>query len=130
MQLPLTVLCHPRCSTCKKALSWLDEHHISYRWRSIIDDNPTKDELTRWVEQSRLSIRKFFNTSGNAYRALNVKAQLDHWEHDSSDGGATQAIELLSTDGMLCKRPLVIDARGNFVAVGFKQSEWEEELCQ
>lgn len=127
---PLTVLCHPRCSTCKKALAWLDERGIAYTWRSIIDENPTVQELAAWISQSGLPLRRFFNTSGNAYREMGVKDLLPQWERNDPDNGKSQAIELLSKDGMLCKRPLVIDADGNFVAVGFKHAEWEEKLCQ
>lgn len=126
---PLTVLCHPRCSTCEKALTWLDGNGITYSWRSIIDDNPTAEELRTWIPESGLGIRRFFNTSGMAYRENNVKVQLDEWSHTLSDNDQlTRAIDLLSSDGMLCKRPLVIDATGKFVAVGFKENEWEATL--
>lgn len=126
---PLTVLCHPRCSTCAKALTWLDDHGIEYHWRSIIEENPRTDELSQWIPASGLSIRRFFNTSGMAYRSQNVKAQLDDWEKTlSAEDVQQKAIELLSTDGMLCKRPLVLDAEGHFVAVGFKVAEWDAAL--
>ena len=129
MSTSYTVLCHPRCSTCKKALAWLDEHNIEYTWRSIIEENPTTDELSQWTAESNLSIRRFFNTSGMVYRSAHVKDQLDDWEKNlSAEQVRAQAVELLATDGMLCKRPLVIDADGHFVAVGFKESEWQAAL--
>ncbi|WP_418969042.1 arsenate reductase family protein [Alloscardovia omnicolens] len=126
---PLTVLCHPRCSTCKKALAWLDDHQIPYTWRNIIEQNPTAQELNAWTDESNLSIRRFFNTSGMAYRSAHVKEQLDEWENTlSAEDVRSHAVELLATDGMLCKRPLVVDAQGHFILVGFKQSEWEAAL--
>ena len=93
---------YPKCSTCKKAKKWLDEHGIAYTDRHIVEDNPTADELAAWQEASGLPIRKFFNTSGMLYRELNVKARFDEGMTDR------EAIELLASNGMLVKRPLLV----------------------
>lgn len=115
----LTTLCYPRCSTCKKALKWLDEHHVPYTYRDIAQDNPTAAELAAWHVMSGLPIRRFFNTSGKLYRSLALKDKLP---------GMTDAecYELLATDGMLVKRPLVVG--DGFVLVGFREAEWSERL--
>ncbi|MBE6469809.1 MAG: arsenate reductase family protein [Coriobacteriaceae bacterium] len=113
---------YPKCSTCKKAKKWLDEHGISYTDRHIVEENPTADELASWQEASGLPLRRFFNTSGMKYRELNVKAQLDAGMSDED------AFALLATDGMLVKRPLVIVDGGKTVLVGFKEAAWEETL--
>jgi len=111
---------YPKCSTCKKAKKWLDDHNVEYVDRHIVEDNPTATELATWHQASGLPIRRFFNTSGMKYRELNVKAKLD--------AGMTEAeaFDLLAADGMLVKRPLVIG--DNFVLVGFKEADWEATL--
>lgn len=111
---------YPRCSTCKKAKRWLDEHGVVYEDRSIVDDNPTADELKAWQALSGLPVRRFFNTSGMKYRELGVKARFDAGMTDD------EAFELLATDGMLVKRPLVVGE--DFVLAGFKEAEWAERL--
>ena len=121
----LLVLCYPTCSTCKKALRWLDEHGVSYTYRDIAADRPGVDELAFWHEASGLPIRRFFNTSGVLYRELGVKARLD--------AGMTQqeCLELLATDGKLVKRPLLVRTRADgttAVLVGFKEDAWAAEL--
>ncbi len=116
----ILVLCYPRCSTCKKALKWLDEHHIAYESRDIKEDHPTEAELASWYALSNLPIRRFFNTSGMVYREKNVKEQLD------AGMTVSAACQLLATDGMLVKRPLVVGP--DFVLTGFRESEWEEHL--
>ena len=116
----ILVLCYSRCSTCKKALKWLDDHHIAYESRDIKEENPSEDELVAWHVRSSLSIRRFFNTSGMVYREKNVKSKLDAGMTDAD------AYKLLATDGMLVKRPLVIGP--DFVLTGFRESEWEERL--
>lgn len=116
----ILVLCYPRCSTCKKALKWLDEHHIAYESRDIKKEHPTEVELASWHALSNLSIRRFFNTSGMVYREKNVKEQLD------AGMTVSAACQLLATDGMLVKRPLVVGP--DFVLTGFRESEWEEHL--
>ena len=117
---PVLFICYPRCSTCRKAQQWLDDHGIPYTFRDISIENPTEQELKTWYEESGLPLRRFFNTSGMKYRELNVKAQLDAGMSDDD------AIRLLSTDGMLVKRPLLIGP--DFILVGFKQDEWEAKL--
>ncbi|MFD0705588.1 arsenate reductase family protein [Alloscardovia venturai] len=117
------VIGHPDCSTCKKALAWLNQHGIEYTWRNIIEDRPTAAELTQWIRESNLPMRRFFNTSGQAYRSLNLATELSEMSDE-------KALHLLASDGMLCKRPLVIDSEGHFVAVGFKPDEWTTKLCK
>lgn len=111
---------YPKCSTCKKAKKWLDEHGVSYTDRHIVEDNPQADEIADWQARSGLSVRRFFNTSGMKYRELGVKAQLDAGMSDED------ARALLATDGMLVKRPIVV--AGNTVLVGFREAAWEEAL--
>jgi len=118
---------YPKCSTCKKAKRWLDEHGITYTDRHIVENNPTAEELHAWWQASGLSLRRFFNTSGMLYRELGVKAQLDAGMSDED------ALALLATNGMLVKRPLVIvsdDAEGTRILVGFKEADWEQALLQ
>lgn len=111
---------YPKCSTCKKAKKWLDEHGVSYTDRHIVEDNPQADEIADWQARSGLPVRRFFNTSGMKYRELGVKAQLDAGMSDED------ARALLATDGMLVKRPIVV--AGNTVLVGFREAAWEEAL--
>ena len=112
---------YPKCSTCRRAKAWLDEHGVSYKDRHIVEDNPTADELAEWQARSGLPVRRFFNTSGRLYRERNVKAQLDAGMSD------VEALALLAEDGMLVKRPIVVAE--DFVLVGFREAEWEEKLC-
>ena len=107
---------YPKCSTCKKAKAWLDEHGVEYIDRDIVLDNPTADELATWIARSGLPVRRFFNSSGMKYRELGLKARLDAGMTDR------ECYELLATDGMLVRRPLLID--GTTVLVGFKEAEW------
>ena len=112
-------ICYPNCSTCKKARKWLDDHGISYTYRDIKEDRPNVDELSQWIPLSKLSIRKFFNTSGQSYRSLSVKDHLDDLPND-------QIIKLLAGDGMLVKRPLLVG--DDFVLVGFIEEVWEDHF--
>lgn len=112
---------YPKCSTCKKAKAWLDVHGVDYDDRHIVEDNPTAEELAAWRGMSGLPVQRFFNTSGQKYRALGVKAQLDAGMTDK------EAFALLATDGMLVKRPIVVG--DGFVLVGFKEAEWEARLA-
>ena len=112
-------LCYERCSTCKKAQKWLDEHGVSYDLRPIKEQNPTADELRAWHAASGLPLKRFFNTSGQLYRAMELTKKLPDMSED-------EQLALLATDGMLVKRPLFID--GDTVLVGFKQAEWEQKL--
>lgn len=111
---------YPKCSTCKKAKKWLDEHGVSYVDRHIVEDNPTATELSTWWERSGLPVRRFFNTSGVKYRELGVKARLD------AGMGDEDAFSLLATDGMLVKRPLIVT--DDTVLVGFREADWEKAL--
>ena len=112
---------YPKCSTCKKAKKWLDEHDVSYDDRHIVEQNPSADELRAWHEASGLPVRRFFNTSGMLYRELDVKSKLDAGLTDE------EAYELLATNGMLVKRPLLI-IDGTPVTPGFKEATWAEAL--
>lgn len=110
---------YPRCSTCKKAKKWLDEHNLEYTDRDIVKDNPQAEELKEWYEKSELPLKRFFNTSGKIYREMELKDKL-------GDMTETEQIKLLSTDGMLVKRPIIVG--DTFVLTGFKEKEWEEKL--
>lgn len=107
---------YPKCTTCKKAKAFLDNIGISYEDRNIKDQNPTEEELTKWIKLSGLDVRRFFNTSGLLYRSLGLKDKLDHMNDE-------EKIKLLASDGMLVKRPILVD--GDKVLVGFKEKEWE-----
>ena len=111
---------YPKCTTCKKAKKWLDEHGVEYVDRHIVEDNPTAAELAEWHERSGLPLRRFFNTSGMKYRELGIKAKLDAGMTDE------EAYELLATDGMLVKRPLIV--ADNVVLTGFKEDALAEAL--
>ena len=115
----LTFLCYPRCITCQKARKWLDEHGVEYAFRDIKTENPTLEELTAWHAASGLSLRKFFNTSGQLYKALDLKTKLPHMSDE-------EQLALLATDGMLVKRPLLVGE--DFVLTGFRSAEWEATL--
>lgn len=111
---------YPKCSTCKKAKKWLDDHGVSYIDRHIVEDNPRATEIADWQERSGLPVRRFFNTSGMKYRELGVKSKLDAGMSDED------ARALLATDGMLVKRPIVVV--GDTVLVGFREAAWEAAL--
>lgn len=108
---------YPKCSTCKKAKKYLEEHGIEFEDRHIVEENPTKEELAEWIRISGKPIKKFFNTSGMKYRELGLKDKLPEMSEE-------EQIELLASDGMLVKRPLLID--GEMVLTGFKEAEWPE----
>ena len=110
---------YPKCSTCQKAKKWLDDNKIEYELRDIKLDNPTLQELTEWYKKSGLPLKKFFNKSGLLYKSLDLKNKLPTMTED-------EMLELLATDGMLVKRPILIGA--DFVLVGFKEVEWEEKI--
>ena len=112
---------YPKCSTCRKAKSWLEEHDIEFESRHIIEDNPTSEELRKWWEISGLPLKRFFNTSGMKYRELKLKDKLPDMSED-------EQLDLLATDGMLVKRPVLVD--GDIVLVGFRVKEWEEKLLK
>lgn len=110
---------YPPCTTCKKAKAWLDERGVAYEARNIKEENPTAEELKAWHEKSGLPLKKFFNTSGLAYKALGLKDRLPTMSEE-------EQYQLLASDGMLVKRPLV--AGENFVLVGFREAQWQEQL--
>ena len=112
----MLVLCYPKCGTCKKALKWLDDNGFEYEYRHIVEDNPSREELKDWYEKSGLPLKRFFNTSGLKYKELNLKDKIPQMTEE-------EIFDLLSTDGMLVKRPILID--GEKILVGFKESEWE-----
>ncbi len=113
------VLVYRKCSTCQRALKWLEQNKINFEERPIVEENPTFDELKEWYGKSGLPLKKFFNTSGNIYKQMNLKDKL-------GDMSEEEQLKLLATDGMLVKRPLVIGE--DFVITGFKESEWEQKL--
>ena len=113
----LKFICYPKCTTCLKAKKWLDDNKIDYELRDIKLDNPTLEELTVWYNKSGLPIKKFFNTSGLLYKSLDLKNKLPQMSEE-------EKLNLLATDGMLVKRPLLVG--NDFVLVGFKEAEWDK----
>lgn len=114
-----TFICYPKCTTCQKARKWLDAHHIPYSERHIKEQNPNADELRAWQRESGLPLKRFFNTSGQLYRSMGLSAKL-------ADMNEQEQFSLLSTDGMLVKRPILTD--GKTVLVGFRDAEWARAL--
>ena len=110
---------YPKCSTCQKAPKWLDEHQISYEDRHIVENNPTFEELKGWYERSGFPLKKFFNTNGMLYKEMKLKDKLPEMSEE-------EQLKLLATNGMLVKRPLIVD--GDRVLTGFKMAEWETLL--
>ena len=110
---------YPKCSTCQKAKKWLDDRGISYEDRHIVEQNPTAEEIKAWREKSGLPLKRFFNTSGLKYKELGLKDRLPQMSEE-------EQYALLSTDGMLVKRPIVVG--DDFVLVGFRPAEWEQHL--
>lgn len=108
-------LCYPRCSTCQKAKKWLEEHNIEFTERNIVEENPSFDELQTWYKQSGLPLKKFFNTSGLVYKEMQLKDKLQSMSEE-------EQLKLLASNGMLVKRPMVINE--DKVLVGFKEAEW------
>ena len=113
---------YPPCSTCKKARKWLDDHGIAYTARHIKENNPSYEELKLWLERSGLPIKKFFNTSGQQYKALGLKDRLPGMSVD-------EQLQLLATDGMLVKRPVVVTEDGT-ILTAFREAEWEQKLLK
>ena len=110
---------YPKCSTCVKAKKWLEENGVDFESRHIVENNPTKEELKKWITLSGQPIKKFFNTSGILYREMNLKEKVAQNNED-------ELLDILSTNGMLVKRPLLIGK--DKVLIGFKEKEWEEYL--
>lgn len=115
----MLVLVYRKCSTCQKALKWLEEHQVTFEERPIAEENPTYEELKEWHKKSGLPLKKFFNTSGLLYKDMQLKDKLPTMTED-------EQLKLLATNGMLVKRPLVVG--DDFVLTGFKEKEWEEKL--
>ena len=110
-------VCYPRCSTCKKAVKWLEDNSIDYTYRDIKLDNPSEEELRKWHAASGLPLKRFFNTSGMLYKEMKLKDKLPEMSED-------EQFRLLASDGLLVKRPIAV-ADGK-VLVGFKEAEWAE----
>lgn len=110
---------YPKCTTCQKAKKWLTDHQVDFEDRNISEANPTKEELEQWHKMSGLPLKKFFNTSGQLYRQMELKEKL-------TTMAESEMLELLASNGMLVKRPIVV--QGDCVLVGFKEAEWAERL--
>jgi len=115
----MLVLVYRKCSTCIKALKWLEVNNIAFEERPIVDQNPTYEELKAWYQMSGLPLKKFFNTSGMIYKEMKLKDKLAEMSEE-------EQLQLLATNGMLVKRPLVVGE--DFVLTGFKESEWNEAM--
>ena len=115
----MLVLCYPKCTTCQKALAWLDAHGLSYEIRNIKEQNPTEEELRAWHTKSGLPLRRFFNTSGLLYKGFGLKEKLPTMPED-------EQLALLAQHGMLVMRPLLVT--DSFVLVGFREAEWSAAL--
>ena len=115
----MLVLVYRRCSTCQKALKWLEENNVQFEERPIVEDKPSYEELKAWYEKSGLPLKKFFNTSGVLYKELGLKDKL-------KDMSEEEQLQLLATDGKLVKRPLVVGA--DYVLTGFREAEWAEKM--
>lgn len=109
-------ICYPKCTTCKKAQAWLDSKGLTYEVRDIKTENPTEAEITVWYKKSGLPLKKFFNTSGLLYKSMQLKDKLANMTEE-------EQVKLLSTDGMLVKRPILVTE--NTVLVGFKEKDYE-----
>ena len=112
-------ICYPKCGTCRKARQWLDANGVAYQYRDIRDERPTLDELRTWHAQSGLPTRKWFNTSGQLYKTMNLKDKLP-------DMSEAEQLELLASDGLLVKRPILVGE--GFVLVGFKEEDYRAAL--
>ena len=110
---------YPKCTTCKKAKNWLNDHGAKFEDRDIKEKNPTAEELKTWYQKSGLPLKRFFNTSGMLYKSMQLKDRLP-------DMSEEEQLALLASDGMLVKRPLLI--KGDTVLVGFKEAEWERVI--
>ncbi len=110
---------YPKCTTCQKAEKWLDENGFKYQSRHIKDEKPSYEELKKWYKQSGLPLKKFFNTSGMLYKSMQLKNKLPTMSEE-------EQLQLLATDGMLVKRPIIIS--DNAILTGFREKEWSEKL--
>ena len=112
-------ICYPKCSTCQKARKWLEANHLEFTERHIVEENPSYEELKEWYAESGLPLKKFFNTSGMLYKEMQLKDKLPSMSEE-------EQLKLLATNGMLVKRPLIVN--GNIILTGFKEAEWEKAL--
>ena len=112
-------ICYPKCSTCQKARKWLEANHLEFTERHIVEENPSYEELKEWYAESGLPLKKFFNTSGMLYKEMQLKDKLPAMSEE-------EQLKLLATNGMLVKRPLIVN--GNMILIGFKEAEWEKAL--
>ena len=108
---------YPKCTTCKKAKKWLDDHNVEYTDRNIVEENPSYEELKEWYEKSGLPLKKFFNTCGMLYKEMNLKDKLSNMSEE-------EQLKLLASNGMLIKRPLLVG--DDFIRLGFKEAEYSE----
>lgn len=115
----MLLICYQKCTTCQKAKKWLESQGIAYTERNIAEENPTYEELKEWYKKSGLPLKRFFNTSGLLYKSMQLKDKLPEMSEE-------EQLKLLATDGMLVKRPLVVD--GDNVLTGFKEAEWVEKM--
>ena len=115
----MLLICYPKCTTCQKAKKWLESQGIAYTERNIAEENPTYAELKEWYKKSGLPLKSFFNTSGLLYKSMQLKDKLPEMSEE-------EQLKLLATDGMLVKRPLVVD--GDNVLTGFKEAEWIKKM--
>lgn len=114
-------ICYPKCSTCQKAKKWLEANNIEYKERHIVEDNPTYEELKDWHSKSGLPLKKFFNTSGLLYKEMKLKDKFPAMSEE-------EQLKLLASNGMLVKRPLLVN--GDTVLVGFKEADWAERTLE
>ena len=112
-------ICYPKCSTCQKARKWLEANHLEFTERHIVEENPSYEELKEWYAESGLPLKKFFNTSGMLYKEMQLKDKLPTMSEE-------EQLKLLATNGMLVKRPLIVN--GNIILTGFKEAGWEKAL--
>ena len=112
-------ICYPKCSTCQKARKWLEANHLEFTERHIVEENPSYEELKEWYAERGLPLKKFFNTSGMLYKEMQLKDKLPTMNEE-------EQLKLLATNGMLVKRPLIVN--GNIILTGFKEAEWEKAL--
>lgn len=115
----MQLICYPKCSTCQKARKWLEVNHLEFTERHIVEENPSYEELKEWYAESGLPLKKFFNTSGMLYKEMQLKDKLPTMSEE-------EQLKLLATNGMLVKRPLIVN--GNIILTGFKEAEWEKAL--
>lgn len=115
----MLVLVYRKCSTCQKALKWLEANQVEFEERAIVEENPTYEELKEWYEMSGLPLKKFFNTSGMLYKEMKLKDKLAEMTEE-------EQLKLLATNGMLVKRPFVVG--DDYVLTGFKEKEWTDKM--